>query len=135
MVAVLEKMKSAVALHDIFDDLEPVCRTIHVSGSLHFIKTTKDCGNWLHVNGMWHRRLDTPTYLWLRHQVRTAIASGKLTSQSSEALAQLATIESTGLQAGSFTAAEILGHCRAPQNFVWADGVPRWAEWVDECWR
>lgn len=115
------------------------CSEIYVSTHLEILTVPSGtAGRWLMVDQVsphWHRRLDTPTYLWLRHQVRTAIASGKLTSQSSEALAQLATIESTGLQAGSFTAAEILGHCRAQQNFVWADGVPRWAEWVDECWR
>lgn len=119
---------------DIFSDLETRKIQIHISGSLRIVKTSH-CSQWLHVNGEWHRLLDIPTYLWLRSQVRTAIQSGRLADQAPEALSALAAIESAGLQSGQLTAAEIAEHCRPPSSYIWADGIPRWAEWVDEAWR
>jgi len=112
---------------------------IYVSTHLEAIAATSGlAGRWLmvdHVSPRWHRLLDAPTFLWLRQQVQTAIQSGRLTDSASEALTQLDAIKDAGLQSGSFTAAEIEPYCRPPASYVWADGIPRWAEWVDEAWR
>ncbi len=138
MVAALEKMKLTVALppeiDDIFSDLDTRKIQFHISGTLRIVKTS-DCGRWLHVNGEWHRLLDIPTFLWLRSQVRTAIQSGRLSDNASEALTQLEAIRTAGLQSGQLTAAEIAEHCRPQSSYIWADGIPRWAEWADEAWR
>lgn len=112
---------------------------IYVSTHLEAIAVPSGlAGRWLmidHVSPRWHRLLDVSTYLWLRSQVRTAIQSGCLADQAPEALSALAAIESAGLQSGQLTAVEIAEHCRTPSSYIWADGIPRWAEWVDEAWR
>ncbi len=112
---------------------------IYVSTHLEAIAVPSElAGRWLmidHVSPRWHRLLDAPTYLWLRSQVRTAIQSGRLADQAPEALSALAAIESAGLQSGQLTAAEIAEHCRPQSSYIWADGIPRWAEWADEAWR
>lgn len=104
---------------------------IYISGTLQTVKAYS-CGQWLHVNGHWHRLLDTQTYLWIRDQVTTAIKSGRLADGAESALNSLAAIRDAGLESGQLTESGIGEHCRAASHFVWLENVPRWAEWVDE---
>lgn len=105
---------------------------IYISGTLQTVKACS-CGQWLHVNGQWHRLLDVPTYLWIRDQVTTAIKSGRLADGAAEeALVTLWNARDAGLESGQLTESGIVEHCRAASHFVWLDNLPRWAEWVDE---
>lgn len=104
---------------------------IYISGTLKTVKAYS-CGQWLHVNGQWHRLLDTQAYLWIRDQVTTAIKSGRLADGVESARNSLAAIRDAGLESGQLQESGIFETCRPASHFVWLDNVPRWAEWVDE---
>lgn len=106
---------------------------IFVNGTLDLIQAaTGTCGDWLCLDDhdgtpVWHCRLTACRFVWLRSAVKSAIASGKISEDFSDALASLDWIREIGITHGCFTADQVADHVRALDSFRWNDGLPEWA--------
>jgi hypothetical protein len=101
---------------------------IYISGQLTLIRTpARYCGDWLHINDIWYCRLTACRFIWLRDAVKSAISSGKLSEDFTDALASLEWIADIGIRNGFFTPEEIADHVHAPDDWKWGAGIPMWA--------
>jgi len=112
-------------------DVDPfacLSHQIYISGQLTLIRTPAgSCGDWLCVDNIWHRRLTSCAFVWLRDAVKSAIESGRISEAFTDALASLEWIEDIGIRNGFFTPDQIADHVHAPADWQWGAGIPMWA--------
>lgn len=90
-------------------------------------------GQWLlmpHISPHWHRRLDDPAYLYLRHAVAAAIQAKKLDPDSAEAAeTRLAQIHRIGRGTGQLTPSTDNPFAEPLAGWQWATGLPDLCEY------